>query len=66
MKRRDFLKEISSLDKAALSEKAVALAQELMRLRFKKATRTLSNPGLLRGTRRQLAQVQTVLNSKVS
>jgi ribosomal protein L29 len=64
MKRRDFLKEINGLDKAALSERAVALAQELMRLRFKKSTRALTNRGLLKATRRQLAQVQTVLNAK--
>lgn len=64
MKRKDFLKEISDLDKVALSERAVALAQELMRLRFKKSTRTLTNSGLLKATRRQLAQVQTVLNAK--
>jgi ribosomal protein L29 len=64
MKRRDFLKEINGLDNAALSDRAVALAQELMRLRFKKSTRALTNSGLLKATRRQLAQVQTVLNAK--
>jgi ribosomal protein L29 len=62
MKRRDFLKEIAGLDKAALQGKANQLGEELMRLRFKQATNQLEKGHLLKETRRQLARVQTALN----
>jgi ribosomal protein L29 len=65
MKRRDFLKEIAGLDKAALHGKANQLGEELMRLRFKQATNQLEKGHLLKETRRQLARVQTAL-SKLS
>jgi ribosomal protein L29 len=61
MKRRDFLKEIAGLDKAALQGKANQLGEELMRLRFKQATNQLEKGHLLKETRRQLARVQTAL-----
>jgi large subunit ribosomal protein L29 len=64
MKRRDFLKEIKGMDAAALQEKANSLAEELMRLRFKQASKQLEKGHLLGETRRQLARVQTVLTSK--
>jgi ribosomal protein L29 len=48
MKRRDFLKEIAGLDKAALKGKANQLAEELMRLRFKQATSQLEKGHLLK------------------
>jgi ribosomal protein L29 len=62
MKRRDFLKEIAGLDKAALQSKANQLAEELMRLRFKQASNQLEKGHLLQQTRRSLARVQTLLN----
>lgn len=64
MKRKDFLKEISGMDVAALQERANKLAEELMRLRFKQASKQLDKGHLLGQTRRQLARVQTVLSSK--
>lgn len=64
MKRKDFLKEINGMDAAALQEKAIKLAEELMRLRFKQASKQLDKGHLLGQTRRQLARVQTVLTSK--
>ena len=62
MKRRDFLKEIAGLDKAALQGKANQLAEELMRLRFKQATSQLEKGHLLKEVRRSLARVQTLLS----
>ena len=62
MKRRDFLKEIAGLDKAALKGKANQLAEELMRLRFKQATSQLEKGHLLKEVRRSLARVQTLLS----
>ena len=64
MKRKDFLKEISGMDAAALQEKAIKLAEELIRLRFKQASKQLDKGHLLGQTRRQLARVQTVLTGK--
>ncbi len=66
MKRREFLKEINSLDKAALQEKASKLAEELMKLRFKQASKQLDKGHLLRETRRALARVQTALSQKAA
>jgi len=66
MKRKDFLKEINSLDAAALQEKANRLAEEHMRLRFKQATKQLDKSHLLKGNRKDLARVQTALTQKKS
>jgi large subunit ribosomal protein L29 len=66
MKRREFLKEINGLDKAALQERAAKLAEELMKLRFKQASKQLDKGHLLRETRRALARVQTVLSQKAA
>ncbi len=64
MKRKDFLKEINGMDTVALQEKASKLAEELMRLRFKQASKQLDKGHLLGQTRRELARVQTVLTAK--
>ncbi len=64
MKRGEFLKEIAGLDKAALQDKANKLAEELMRLRFKQASKQLEKGHLLKETRRSLARVQTMLKQK--
>jgi large subunit ribosomal protein L29 len=64
MKRKDFLKEINGMDAVALQEKANKLAEELMRLRFKQASKQLDKGHLLGQTRRQLARVQTALTAK--
>ena len=66
MKRREFLKEIAGLDKAALQERATKLAEELMRLRFKQASKQLEKGHLLGETRRALARVQTLLKQKTA
>lgn len=64
MKRKDFLKEIRGMDVAGLQERANRLAEELMRLRFKQASKQLDKGHLLSQTRRQLARVQTELSGK--
>jgi ribosomal protein L29 len=64
MKRSEFIKEIAGLDVVALKEKANTLAQELMKLRFKQASKQLEKGHLLRETRRSLARVQTALRQK--
>lgn len=61
MKRRDFLNEIKGQDKASLQAKAAQLAEELMRLRFKRAARQLEQSHRLTEARRALARVQTAI-----
>lgn len=66
MKRKEFINELNGLDKAALQERAVGLAEELMKLRFKKASKQLEKGHLLTKTRRDLARVKGILASKDS
>lgn len=66
MKRKEFLKEIEGFDKGALDEKANKLAEELMRLRFKQASKQLEKGHLLRETRKALARVKTKLSQKMA
>lgn len=65
MKKKDFMKEIAGLDKAGLEKKAVQYADELMRLRFKKASRQLEKSHQIGLTKKALARVATLLQ-KVS
>jgi ribosomal protein L29 len=62
MKKKDFMKEVTGLDKAGLEKKAVQLAEELMRLRFKHASRQLEKPHQIGQTRKALARVSTLLS----
>jgi large subunit ribosomal protein L29 len=64
MKKKDFMKEIRGMDVSSLEMKATSLAEELMRLRFKAATRQLEKAHQLKTVRRSLARVQTVLEAK--
>ena len=66
MKRKEFINELNGLDKIALQERAVGLAEELMKLRFKKASKQLEKGHLLTKTRRDLARVKGILASKES
>lgn len=66
MKRKEFVNELNGLDKVALQERAVGLAEELMKLRFKKASKQLEKGHLLTKTRRDLARVKGILASKGS
>jgi large subunit ribosomal protein L29 len=66
MKRKEFINELNGLDKTALQERAVVLAEELMKLRFKKASKQLEKGHLLTKTRRDLARVKSILASKSS
>lgn len=66
MKRKEFINELNGLDKIALQERAVGLAEELMKLRFKKASKQLEKGHLLTKTRRDLARVKGILASKDS
>lgn len=66
MKRREFLKEIAGLDAGALKDRATKLAEELMKLRFKQASKQLEKGHLLKEKRRALARVQTAIRQKAA
>jgi len=55
------LKELRQLTSAELAEKAQQLAQELFNLRFQLGTGRLENPMQIRKTKRNIAQVKTIL-----
>ena len=63
MKRKDLLKDLRGMTKENLVVKARGLAEELMKLRFKKASGQLSTSHQLRQVRVDLARVQTVLKA---
>lgn len=54
------MKELKGLDKAALSARARGIAEELMKLRFRKKTGQLEQTHRLRNLRRELARVLTL------
>ena len=55
------LKELRQLTSAELAEKAQQLAQELFNLRFQLGTGRLENPMQIKKTKRNIAQVKTIL-----
>ena len=64
MKKDTYLKEIKDLPVAELQGKARGLAEELMKLRFRKAGSQLEQTHRLREVQRNLARVKTVLTQK--
>jgi large subunit ribosomal protein L29 len=61
MKKNAFLKDIEGLPMAELRTKAKAMAEELMKLRFRGASNPLEQSHRLRDLRRNLARVQTLM-----
>lgn len=64
MKSKTFLNEIKNLSKAELKAKKVALKEELMKLRFKGAVNQLEKGHLISALKKDVARIETVLNSK--
>jgi large subunit ribosomal protein L29 len=64
MKKSDFLAEISRMSKEELKEKARLLAEELMKLRFRKASSgQLDQSHLVKEIRRNFARVNTLISA---
>lgn len=63
MKRRDLLKELKSLNAEDLHGRARAMAEELMKLRFRKASGQLEQSHRLQLLKRDLARVQTLIRA---
>jgi large subunit ribosomal protein L29 len=58
------MKDLTGLTEAELAEKERQLRQEMFNLRFQLATGRIENPMKIRSTRRDLAQVLTVLRQQ--
>jgi large subunit ribosomal protein L29 len=56
--------EMRDWDNEALQAKVKELDDQLFRMRIQKAMGQLEAPGKIRGVRRELARVQTVLREK--
>lgn len=63
MKTKEFLKEIKGLSREDLKEKARSIAEELMKLRFRKVSGQVEQSHRLGQLRRNLARVQTQIRS---
>ena len=56
--------ELRSLTDVELNQKLQEAYQELLNLRFQKATKQLDNTARIRVVRRQIAKINTVLREK--
>ena len=56
--------EVRDMDKDALEAKLRELDDQLFRMRIQKAMGQLETPGRVRGIRRDLARVKTILKEK--
>jgi ribosomal protein L29 len=61
MKKSEFLNEVRGLDAAGLRQRSCELAEELMKLRFKRATGQADNGMRVRSLRLNLARIHTVI-----
>ena len=59
MKKSEFLKDVQGLPEAELKAREQALAEELMKLRFRNASGQLEQGHRLREVKRNLARVKT-------
>ncbi|NDC37389.1 MAG: 50S ribosomal protein L29 [Proteobacteria bacterium] len=64
MKSKEFIIQLKSLTEAELRERARSLSEELMKLRFRKASGQLQQTHRLGEIRRNLARVETALKQK--
>lgn len=64
MKRNAILGEIGGLSDAELKTKARAIAEELMKLRFRKVVAQLNQTHLIRAKRRDLARALSAISKR--
>ena len=63
MKSKQFMEELKTKSVAELNEDLVAAKKELFNLRFQNATNQLDNTSRIKEVRRNIARIQTVLQS---
>jgi large subunit ribosomal protein L29 len=66
MKAKEFLEEMRGATDEALRERSRALAEELMRLRLRKATGQLEASHKIREAKRGIARIETLLTARSS
>ena len=64
MKKNDILKDLKSLNDSQIQEKINELRKELFDLRFKQATRQLSETHKFKTLKKTIAQLLTLSNSQ--
>ena len=62
MKRKEFLSEIKKMSPKDLKEKRRSMAEELLKLRFRKASGQLEQAHRISILKRELARVETALS----
>ena len=66
MKTNKYLEELKSQSVADLNAQLVEAKKELFNLRFQNATNQLENTGRIKGVRRNIARIQTVITEKAT
>ena len=64
MKRKDLVRELEKLDLEALKDRAQKVAEEYMKLRFRKATGQLEQSHRIKELKRNVARVCTEISKK--
>ena len=66
MKLNAFVADLKTKSAAELNEELVAAKKELFNLRFQNATNQLDNTSRIKGVRRNIARIQTVITEKAA
>ena len=64
MKSTTYMEDLKNQSDAQLSESLTEAKKELFNLRFQNATNQLDNTSRIKEVRRNIARIQTVMNSK--
>ena len=64
MKIKTFVEDLKAKSVAELNEELVAAKKELFNLRFQNATNQLDNTSRIKGVRKNIARIQTVITEK--
>ena len=64
MKTNKYVEELNKKSAAELNQDLVAAKKELFNLRFQNATNQLDNTARITAVRKNIARIQTVINSK--
>ena len=64
MKTKDFVEELKGQSVDELNAKLVDAKKELFNLRFQNATNQLDNTSRIKDVRKNIARIQTVINTK--
>ena len=66
MKTTKYVEDLRTKSIAELNEELVAAKKELFNLRFQNATNQLDNTGRIKGVRKNIARIQTVITEQAN